>query len=75
VSVYFGQFFGNYRSIPKIWATFSKGKVMYLFQRNLDWATFWASFSETHLVTLLASLCRWVRSNQTLSGNSASTLK
>jgi hypothetical protein len=28
-------------------------KLMYLFGQNMGWATFWAIFTQTHLVTLV----------------------
>jgi hypothetical protein len=34
------------------WAAFSKVKVLYSFSQEMSWATFWATFSQTHLVTL-----------------------
>jgi hypothetical protein len=49
--VFFGQFFEHYRSSPNFPATFIHKKVAYKFwQKQLD--TFWAIFSQTHLVTL-----------------------
>jgi hypothetical protein len=38
--------FGNYKRSPYFWATLLA---------KMDWATFWANFSQTHLVTLLSS--------------------
>jgi hypothetical protein len=32
---------------------FSTDKVMYYFRQNMGWATYWATSSQTHLVTLL----------------------
>jgi hypothetical protein len=32
---------------------FSNVKVMHIFLQNMCWATFWAIFLQTHLVTLL----------------------
>jgi hypothetical protein len=50
--IYFGQFF-KYRSITKIWATFfTREKLCITFDKKWAWATFWAIFSQTHLVTL-----------------------
>jgi hypothetical protein len=31
------------------------------FDKKMDWATFWAAFSQTHLVTLFASDWEWLR--------------
>jgi hypothetical protein len=51
VIVYFGQCFENYRSIANFGLLFTTVPFMYKF----GWATFWATFSQTHLVTLLGS--------------------
>jgi hypothetical protein len=40
------------RGNPNVWPTFSTVKAMHSF-RQMRWATFWAFFSKTHLVTLL----------------------
>jgi hypothetical protein len=37
---------------PRCCATFSTVRAMRQFCPKLDWATFWATFSQTHLVTL-----------------------
>jgi hypothetical protein len=50
--VYFGQFLKYYRNSSHFRATFSKVKNMYLFWQKKVRATFWAIFSQTHLVTL-----------------------
>jgi hypothetical protein len=54
VSLTLGTFKKTYRSIPNFWATFSLVKVVrqILTKNGLD--TFWAIFSQTHLVTLPA---------------------
>jgi hypothetical protein len=45
-----GSFFcENYRN----WATFPAVKVVYSFSQEMDWATLWTTFSQTHLVTLI----------------------
>jgi hypothetical protein len=43
---FFGQFF-NCNSSPKVWATCYHGRSYTLI---LGWATFWATFSQIHLV-------------------------
>jgi hypothetical protein len=37
---------------------FSSGPVMYYFDKKMGWATFWATFSKTHLVTLPGNYCK-----------------
>jgi hypothetical protein len=54
VIVYFGKFFKNYRNTPNFWLLFSMVKLLRDFDKKMDWALFWPSFSETHLVTLVA---------------------
>jgi hypothetical protein len=41
-----------YISSPHFWATCTMVKAVNSFWQNIDWATFWAIFSLTHLVTL-----------------------
>jgi hypothetical protein len=53
-TVYFGQFFLNYRSSPHMCSTFflcnpKHRLLMYKFWQNIGWAIFWAIFSQTHL--------------------------
>jgi hypothetical protein len=61
--VYFGQWFENYIQSANFWATFFRDiSYVLIFTKN-GLATFWASFSQTHLVTLLltqkkAKLCK-----------------
>jgi hypothetical protein len=56
--VYFGQCFENYQRSTNSWATFSTVPTKYvLFLQITGWATFWATFSESHLVTLTANQC------------------
>jgi hypothetical protein len=38
-------------------AIFYTVKVVYIFSREMDGATFWATFSQTHLVTLAKRTC------------------
>jgi hypothetical protein len=49
---YFGQWFEYYRSIAHFWTTFSHGPSYVFILTKMDWAT----FSPTHLVTLVKSL-------------------
>jgi hypothetical protein len=51
-TTYFGSFFENYSRSPYYWATFCHGKSSVLIKKT-GWATSWATFSQTHLVTLL----------------------
>jgi hypothetical protein len=45
----------NITEIASITGQFSPTvKALYLFAQEMDWATFWATFSQTHLVTLAA---------------------
>jgi hypothetical protein len=44
----------NYRSNPHFRLPFSTVQVMHNFEQKIVWATFWAIFSPTHLVALLA---------------------
>jgi hypothetical protein len=37
---------------PCFWTTLIHGKYYVLILTKMDWATFWAMFSQTHLVTL-----------------------
>jgi hypothetical protein len=46
------HFFGNYRRSPKILVTFFHCNSYVLSLTKMDWATYWAIFSLTHLVTL-----------------------
>jgi hypothetical protein len=50
----FGSFF-NCRSSPEFWASLSKAKNSLQILKKIGWATFWAIFSKTHLVPLLAT--------------------
>jgi hypothetical protein len=52
VVVYFGQLLENYKSSPHLKA-FLTVKFVHKFRQKMGWATFWAVFSKTHLVTLL----------------------
>jgi hypothetical protein len=52
---YVGQFSEKYRSRPPFEATFSTEKVACNFLQKMGWAAFWASFSQTPLVTLIGS--------------------
>jgi hypothetical protein len=44
--------FLNYRSSSNVWAIFPQGKKLCNFNKIIVWATFWATFSQAHLVTL-----------------------
>jgi hypothetical protein len=46
------SFCQNYRSSSNNWATFFNGKSYVSIITKIDWATFWATFSQTPLVTL-----------------------
>jgi hypothetical protein len=50
---YFVQFFFNYGSNHTFWAIFFHGKSYVLVLTKVDKATFFAIFSQTHLVTLV----------------------
>jgi hypothetical protein len=59
----FGEFFAyvaivgifkNYKSTPNLLPLYYHGKKHVLILKKLGWATFWAIFSQTHLVTLPA---------------------
>jgi hypothetical protein len=50
--VYFGQCFENYWSGANFWATLFHGTSYVLIMTKNGWATFWATFSQTRLVTL-----------------------
>jgi hypothetical protein len=47
-----GSFCENYKSRKINWDTFSTVTDMWKVSQKMDWATFWATFSKTHLVTL-----------------------
>jgi hypothetical protein len=49
-SFYSGQFFVNYRSRPNFEGTFFHSEIL---QTKNGWSTFWAIFTQTHLVTLM----------------------
>jgi hypothetical protein len=50
VIVYFGQFSKHF------WAPLFLGQgYASILTKKMDWATFWATFSQTHLVTLFLS--------------------
>jgi hypothetical protein len=49
--VSFGQFCENYKSSPNFWANFFRRKSN--LDKKMGWATFWAIFAQTHLVTLI----------------------
>jgi hypothetical protein len=50
--VYFGQLFKNYTCSPKVWAALFQRIDYVLISTKMDGATFWAIFSQAHLVTL-----------------------
>jgi hypothetical protein len=50
----FGSLKKNYTNSSQFWATFFQKYLMYvLVLKTLSWATFWAIFTQIHLVTLL----------------------
>jgi hypothetical protein len=51
--IYFGLYFETYRCNANFWTTFFYGTSYVLILTNIVWATFWATFSQTHLVTLV----------------------
>jgi hypothetical protein len=55
--MYFGQFFlKNGKSSQRLMRTlFPRKNNVQLLTKKPGWATFWATFSETHLVTLKAA--------------------
>jgi hypothetical protein len=54
--MHFWYVFQKFRSCQKFWATFFHGKsVVYFFDQKMVWPTFWAIFSQPHLVTLPAT--------------------
>jgi hypothetical protein len=53
VTACFGQFFENYTISPHFGATFFLSIDYVLISAKMGWATFWAIFSQTYLVTLL----------------------
>jgi hypothetical protein len=53
--VYFGQCFENYRSSGKFWTTLFHGASYASILTKNRWATIWATFSQTRLVTLSGS--------------------
>jgi hypothetical protein len=52
VIVFFGKFFFNFRNSPKFLNYFFNSKSYVLYLTKMGWDTFWATFSQTHLVTL-----------------------
>jgi hypothetical protein len=53
--VYFGHFFENKIICPPLRTTFfPRKKLCIKYCPKIGWATFWETFSQTHLVTLLA---------------------
>jgi hypothetical protein len=48
----FGQSVENYRRRPTFWPTFFRRLVFISILAKMAWPTFWAIFSQTHLVTL-----------------------
>jgi hypothetical protein len=45
----------NYKSSPHFGRLYSADKFMLLSRQKMGWATFWANFSQTHLVILVAA--------------------
>jgi hypothetical protein len=54
-TVYFGKLFENYKNNPIFATTFFHCKGYELVWRKTVWATDWAIFSQTHLVTLITT--------------------
>jgi hypothetical protein len=48
--------FENYTSKTSNAAIFSMVKVIYYVLQKMDWPTFWATFTQTHLDTLVGTL-------------------
>jgi hypothetical protein len=44
--------FYKLQNSPNLWPTFLHGKIKGLILVIIGWATFWAIFSQTHVVTL-----------------------
>jgi hypothetical protein len=55
-TVYFGQSFLLTEAVQCFWAIFPTDKGMHNFDQKIGCATFWATFSQTHLVTLILCL-------------------
>jgi hypothetical protein len=57
VIVYFGHQLENYRSSAHFWATFFHGTsyTYVLILTKIGWASFWATFSQIRLVSLLCT--------------------
>jgi hypothetical protein len=53
----FGLWFKNYRISKTFSAIFFHGTSCVLIVTKNGWATFWPTFSQTQLVTLLVTLC------------------
>jgi hypothetical protein len=53
VAVNFWQFFKNYRRRANFWTTFTRHTSDEFILATMGWATFWATFSQTHLVALV----------------------
>jgi hypothetical protein len=51
-----GRFLKVARVAQIVWEFLSTAQVMHTFLQEMGWATFWAIFSQTHLVTLLATI-------------------
>jgi hypothetical protein len=54
--VFFGRVIENYIISPNLLATIFHGKIYLLALTKVSWATSWAIFSQTHLVTLAANV-------------------
>jgi hypothetical protein len=51
-SVYFGELFLKLQKKPTLLYYFLRSKIYVVMLTKMCWATFWAIFSQTHLVTL-----------------------
>jgi hypothetical protein len=47
-----GSFYEKYPTSPSLCAAYFQGKSYVLLLTKIGWATFWAIFEQTHLVTL-----------------------
>jgi hypothetical protein len=49
------RYFENYRSSPYFWLLFPRLRLYINFDKKMNWASFWAIFSQINPVTLLTS--------------------
>jgi hypothetical protein len=62
VIVYFGQWFEYYSGSTPFWATFFRGTSHVLILIKIVQTSFWATFTQTHLVTLVLTQGRRIGS-------------